>query len=43
MKNSHDFKPESLHEYSVLISVEEDDPIIVQLKANAICPTIKLS
>ena len=25
------------------MSVEEDEPMIVQLKANAICPLIKLS
>jgi hypothetical protein len=43
MKNSHDFKPETIHEYSALMSIEEDDPIILQLKANAVCPAIKLS
>lgn len=43
MKNSPDFKPENIHEYSVLVNVEEDEPMIVQLKANAVCPTIKVS
>ncbi len=43
MKNSPDFKPENIHEYSILVNVEEDEPMIMQLKANAVCPTIKLS
>lgn len=43
MKNSPDFKPENIHEYSVLVNVEEDEPMIMQLKANAVCPTIKVS
>lgn len=41
-KNSADFKPENIYEYSILLSSEGDDPIIMQLKANAVCPTIKL-
>ncbi len=43
MKNSADFKPENIHEYSILLNVQEDEPMIVQLKATAVCPTIKLS
>ena len=43
MKNSPDFRPENLHEYSVMMSVEEDEPMILQLKANAICPLVKVS
>ena len=43
MKNAVDFKPENLHEYSIMMSVEEDEPMIMQLKANAMCPLIKLS
>ena len=43
MKSSPDFKPENIHEYSILVNVEEDEPMIMQLKANAVCPTVKLS
>ena len=43
MKNNTDFKPETFHEYSVMLSVEEDEPMILQLKANAICPQVKVS
>lgn len=43
MKNNTDFKPETFHEYSVMLSVEEDEPMILQLKANAVCPQIKTS
>ena len=41
-KNSNEFKPENIYEYSVMLSSEGDDPMIIQLKANAICPQIKL-
>jgi hypothetical protein len=41
-KNSNEFKPENIYEYSVLLNSEGDEPIIMQLKANAICPQIKL-
>lgn len=43
MKNNTDFKPENIHEYSVMVNIEEDEPMILQLKANAICPQIKIS
>lgn len=43
MKNNTDFRPENLYEYSVMLNIEEDDPMIFQLKANAICPQIKIS
>jgi hypothetical protein len=41
-KNSNEFKPETIYEYSILLSSEGDDPMIIQLKANAICPQVKL-
>ena len=41
-KNSNEFKPENIYEYSVMLSSEGDDPMVIQLKANAICPQIKL-
>ena len=43
MKNSNDFKPENIYEYSVMLNIEEDEPMILQLKTNAICPQIKVS
>lgn len=42
-KNSNEFKPENLYEYSILMLSEGDDPIIIQLKANTVCPQVKLS
>jgi hypothetical protein len=42
-KNSNEFKPENIYEYSIMMLSEGDDPIIIQLKANAICPQVKLS
>ena len=41
-KNSNEFKPENIYEYSVMLSSDGDDPMILQLKANAICPQIRL-
>ena len=43
MKNAADFKPENVFEYSVMVNVEEDEPMILQLRANAICPLLKIS
>ena len=43
MKNSTDFKPENHYEYSVMMSIEEDDPMILQLKATTACPQVKVS
>lgn len=41
-KNSNEFKPENIYQYSIMVSSQGDDPIILQLKANAVCPQIKL-
>jgi hypothetical protein len=41
-KNANEFKPENIYEYSLMLTSEGDDPIILQLKANAVCPQVKL-